>query len=230
MCESKPAESFSDFVTGSRHALENICEAAVGEQNEWRDQRMEFGGKPLQSVFTKDCIETGRDIDRGGARYNWVECSFVGLANLADSLHVIQKEVYETNRISLPEMKAILDTDYEGHEAVRQRWLNSLPKYGNDQEDVDRFIQETVDFCKRECAKHRILPDDSPFVPGAFCWIMHEQLGRVTGATPTAEKRVFRSRMVAVPRRDAKERVRRPRFSPPHRGTNHPWSAVRPIT
>jgi hypothetical protein len=26
------------------------------------------------------------DFDRGGARYNWVENSFVGLANLVDSL------------------------------------------------------------------------------------------------------------------------------------------------
>ncbi len=34
-------------------------------------------------------------------------------------------------------------------------------------------------------------PDDSPFVPGSFCWIMHEVLGRQTGATPDGRKAGF---------------------------------------
>ena len=32
-------------------------------------------------------------------------------------------------------------------------------------------------------------PDGSPYVPGAFVWIMHERLGGQTGATPDGRKR-----------------------------------------
>ena len=99
--------------------------------------RASSGGKPLQSVFTRDCIARGRDIDDGGARYNWVECSFVGLANLADSLHVIREEVFGGQRMSLAELKEMLDANFEGHEALRQRFLNGHPKYGNDRPEVD---------------------------------------------------------------------------------------------
>lgn len=36
-----------------------------------------------------------------------------------------------------------------------------------------------------------LVPDDSPYVPGAFAWIKHEQLGRETGATPDGRKAGF---------------------------------------
>jgi formate C-acetyltransferase len=36
-----------------------------------------------------------------------------------------------------------------------------------------------------------MLPDDSPFVPGAFCWVMHERLGSACGATPDGRRAGF---------------------------------------
>ena len=33
-----------------------------------------------------------------------------------------------------------------------------------------------------------MVPDDSPCVPGAFVWTMHERLGRETGATPDGRR------------------------------------------
>ena len=90
----QPAETFEAFLAAYRRRLSEHIRQAVDEQNHSRRVRQQFGGKPLQSVFTRDCIERGRDIDDGGARYNWAECSFVGLANLADSLYVLREEVF----------------------------------------------------------------------------------------------------------------------------------------
>jgi formate C-acetyltransferase len=47
---------------------------------------------------------------------------------------------------------------------------------------------EIVDHAVKECRKHKMGPDNSPYVPGTFVWIMHEQLGRQTGATPDGRK------------------------------------------
>ena len=146
--------------------------------------RQQYGGKPLQSLFTRDCLARGQDIDDGGARYNWVECSFVGLANLIDSLHVIREEIFSNRRMNLAAMNALLQSNFEGHEKERQHFLRGYPKYGNDCTQVDDLMQPIMDFISEECARQRIEPDGSPFVPGAFCWIMHEQLGRECGATP----------------------------------------------
>ena len=183
--------AFAGFVARYQERLSKAIEGGVRVENENRIARQRFGRKPLQSVFTRDCVARGRDIDDGGAAWNWVECSFVGMANLADSLHVIREEVYERKRMSLAELKAVLDADFTGHEDVRLRFLQKYPKYGNDCADVDGFVGRIAEFVKKECSKHRMYPDGSACVPGTFCWIMHEVLGRECGATPDGRRAGF---------------------------------------
>jgi len=180
----RPAETFEQFLASYRDRLARRVAEAIQANNADRRARQQSGGKPLQSVFTRDCIARGRDLDDGGARYNWVECSFVGLANLVDSLHVIHQEVYATGRLSLAELAGMLRDDFHGHERERLRFLNQQPKYGNDDPRVDGLMQEMLEAITSACSQARLEPDDSPFVPGAFCWIMHERLGRECGATP----------------------------------------------
>jgi formate C-acetyltransferase len=179
-----PASHFEDFLHAYQRRLAGQIKAAVDEQNRLRELRSLYGRKPLQSIFTRDCLTRGRDIDDGGARYNWVECSFVGLANLADSLYVVEQEVFTQHRLGMPEFRRMLDANFAGEEPTRQRFIHRYPKYGNGVPAVDRFVQRMVEFVRDECCKHHMRPDGSPFVPGTFCWIMHEQLGKDTGATP----------------------------------------------
>ena len=176
--------SYDSFISGYQKRVARAISKAVAEQNQCRVERKHHGRKPLQSVFTKDCLSRARDIDDGGARYNWVECSFVGLANLADSLYVIREEVYSQHCLTLKELKKTLDANFAGQETIRQRFMNKYPKYGNANPAVDGIVQEMTVFLRDECKRHHMQPDASPFVPGTFCWIMHEQLGKETGATP----------------------------------------------
>lgn len=188
---AQPAPDFSAFLERYRARLSREIAKAVDNENANRRMRWQHGGKPLQSVFTRDCIDRGQDIDRGGARYNWVECSFVGLANLADGLFVLNQEIFEQKRLSMSQLHAILAADFSGFEPERQRFLNRYPKYGNDHIEVDRLVGETVDFIRAECSRYAMEPDDSPYVPGAFCWVMHEVLGRQCGATPDGRRAGF---------------------------------------
>ena len=179
-----PPVTFTVFLDRYYRLLGDQIRTAVIEQNVARETRCRFMARPLQSALTRDCLARGLDIEQGGALYNWVECSFVGVANLADSLAVIQEEVFGASpRLSLSQLHELLKHGFAGQEAVRQRFLNKYPKYGNADVRVDRFVQQTMDFVSTECAKYRMRLN-APFVPGAFCWIMHERLGTQTGATP----------------------------------------------
>lgn len=180
-----PAATFADFLAAYLKRLgERILQDGVVAHNGQRELRRQHGGKPLQSVFTNDCIARGQDIDEGGARYNWVECSFVGLANLADSLAVVRAEVYEHHTLDFPLLARILADNFKDHEPRRQRFLNAHAKYGNADAGVDALVATVVEWIKTQCARHKMTPDNSHFVPGSFCWIMHEHLGRNCGATP----------------------------------------------
>jgi trans-4-hydroxy-L-proline dehydratase len=187
----EPAQDFEAFIDGYRRRLSAEIAHAVEVENQNRRQRRQHGGKPLQSIFTRDCLARGRDIDDGGARYNWVECSFVGLANLADSMFVLNEEVFEQKRLTMRALHQVLQANFEGYEGERQRFMHAYAKYGNDCQPVDRLVGEMVQFVQAECQRYRMLPDGSPYVAGAFCWVMHEMLGRECGATPDGRKAGF---------------------------------------
>lgn len=186
--DGQGAAGFEEFLQRYFMRLKAAIVAAVAEQNGYRETRARYGGKPLQSVFTGDCLGRGLDIDRGGARYNWVECSFVGLANLVDSLEVVRKEVYEHGRIGFGELHGLLASDFAGREIERKRFLSAHGKYGNNQPAVDGLMDRVVGEVKRVCADLKVQPGEAHFVPGAFCWIMHEMLGKDCGATPDGRR------------------------------------------
>ncbi len=161
-----------------------VAAAAAQLDRVWHD-RATRGCFPLASCFTDDCLARGLDFDRGGARYNWVENSFVGLANLADSLVAVRRLVYEDS-LTLAEFAAILRADYQGHELLRQRIANKLPKYGNDNDEADEVARRWAGYLIEMTEAQTIGPHR--YVPGFFCWIMHERLGSQTGATPDGRR------------------------------------------
>jgi formate C-acetyltransferase len=165
---AQTARTFSEFLACYGARLRDHVNRGAAEQNVLRQTRFDHGGKPLQSVFTRDCIERGRDIDDGGARYNWVECSFVGLANLTDSLHVIRKEVFEAKAMDFGELNRLLASDFAGEERIHSRFLFTHEKYGQGNEAIDALFGELVTFVVAECAGHKMLPNGAHCVPGAF--------------------------------------------------------------
>jgi formate C-acetyltransferase len=128
------------------------------------------------------------DIEEGGAEYNWVECSFVGLANLADSLNVIKNEVFKEKNFTLPQLCEMLKSDFKDCENIRQRFLNCHNKYGNACGDVDDLLPVITEFVAARCARQKVYTFDSAFIPGTFCWEMHQRLGAECGATPDGRK------------------------------------------
>ena len=154
------------------------------EQNKQRKLRAENSMNPLLSCFVNDCLALGTDIEKGGARYNWIMPSFVGMANLVDSVYALKKTVYEDHEYSIIEFKEILDRNFEGHEALRQRLLNDLPKYGNDMDEIDQYFGMFTSHIVSKCREFKGEFKSGDLIPSVFCWVMHERFGRQTGATP----------------------------------------------
>lgn len=160
----------------------------IGEhlENERATRRIRArdGIHPLLSCFVNDCLKNGKDIDRGGARYNWIMPSFVGIANLTDCMNAIKTVIFEKHEMTFAQLKALLDKNFEGAEDVRQRLLNGIEKYGNNDPETDAVFGKITSHISAECEKYHDPETGFNLVPSAFCWIMHEIFGRETGATP----------------------------------------------
>lgn len=176
-------EQFSAIVK-DRLAAE-VREAAASSDSIWKG-RAERGGFPLASCVIGDCLERGFDFDRGGARYNWVENSFVGLANLVDGLMAVKRLVFDSKKLSLLEFRDILKADFEGHEELRLEIINKMPRYGSDNAEADALAVEWAEFIQQTSMSNTV--GGSPYVPGFFCWIMHGEFGARTGATGDGRK------------------------------------------
>lgn len=140
---------------------------------------------PLLSSFISDCLETGKDITDGGARYNFSGVQGIGIANLSDSLHALKGLVFEQQRLSFDELLAVLKANFatpEG-EKVRARLINRFEKYGNDIDDVDNISAELLRHYCKEVEKYRN-PRGGIFTPGSYTVSAHVPLGAVVGATP----------------------------------------------
>ncbi|ENV9113600.1 formate C-acetyltransferase [Enterobacter hormaechei] len=140
---------------------------------------------PLLSSFISDCLESGKDITDGGARYNFSGVQGIGIANLSDSLHALKGLVFEQHRLSFDELLAVLKANFatpEG-EKVRARLINRFEKYGNDIDDVDNISAELLRHYCKEVEKYRN-PRGGQFTPGSYTVSAHVPLGAVVGATP----------------------------------------------
>lgn len=187
----KEYSTLDSLINAYFEKLDSIIKTNFEFQNQNRYVRTQTSINPLLSCFVNDCLKTGVDIDRGGAKYNWVMPSFVGMANLIDSLFAIKTLVFEEKKFSLCEFKAILENNFEDNEALRLYILNRIPKYGNDINDIDKYFGLISEHIVDECKKYSGFLSNSNLIPSVFCWIMHEHFGKNTCATPDGRKAGF---------------------------------------
>jgi formate C-acetyltransferase len=100
---------------------------------------------PFLSVLIDDCIRNGRDYNAGGARYNTTYIQGVGIGTLTDSLAAIRSAVFEEGRLTLGALVSALGKDFDGHEELRLRLVNRMPKYGNDDDRADALMQRAFE-------------------------------------------------------------------------------------
>lgn len=183
-------QSFEALWDRLQVAMERVAEAAH-QSALGRDAAAaaDPGGNLPASLVVADCIERCRGYTQGGARYNFCNWDIVGTANLVDSLAAIRQLVFEEQCLTLPELVAILEADWQGHEPLRQRVLRELPHFGNEDPGTDTLAARII------ATFDAIMKRRTPFRGG--CYIlgtlaggenMHIEFGRVTGATPDGRR------------------------------------------
>ncbi len=167
------------------------------EQVLYRYERRKYCLSPLLSCFVHDCLENGIDIEEGGARYNWIMPSFVGLSNAADGLFALDTLVFREKNVSIAALRTALDNNFIGHETLLAK-INALPKYGNDtvlSHDAfttpEGYVARIAARLSEICADQRVPYAGGRLIPSLFCWIMHDEFGKHTGATPDGRRAGF---------------------------------------
>lgn len=93
------------------------------------------------SGLIQDCLKRGKNAKEGGSVYDMVTGPETGITNVANSIAAIKKIVFEEKKLTPAELLNVLHTNFEGEtgENIRRMLLNKAPKFGNDDDYVDKI-------------------------------------------------------------------------------------------
>ena len=99
---------------------------------------------PFVSILSEGCVERARDICKG-AKYNNFGIHGTGIAVAVDSLAAVRELVFEKKLVTLPELVALLDTDFAGRPDILAA-AKAAPKMGNADPRVDDIAKRVIAF------------------------------------------------------------------------------------
>ncbi len=141
----------------------------------------------LSSCLVNDCLKAGKSVDEGGANYNFIMPTFLGLANLVDSIAAVETLVFDEKELTMGEFCRILMDDFTGSEALRKRIVNRLPHFGNDEPTTDGLMREVSEMIVRSC-EGIVNLFGARAIPGAYSYREHVTQGEKTPATPDGRR------------------------------------------
>lgn len=111
--------------------------------------------KGYASALVTDCVSRGKSLEEGGALYNSSGVFLVAMANGADSLEAIDYVVFKEKLMDVTAFNQVLLNNFEGNERLRNIILNKVPKYGNDNPEVDAYANRMIRAYNEEMVKYR---------------------------------------------------------------------------
>lgn len=140
------------------------------------------------SVFVRDCIERGRNMDCGGALLeNSVTTLSSGMVNVSNSFSVIKKLCYEDDICTLGEIKQAIHNNWQGYEALRKRAME-VEHWGNDNDFCDNiFVDFYNQYCKSVRSQNNYL--GKPYDPSMLAISTPVPFGKVCEAFPDGRYR-----------------------------------------
>jgi pyruvate formate-lyase/glycerol dehydratase family glycyl radical enzyme len=142
---------------------------------------------PLLSGTFIDCLIQGKDISRGGPKYNSTGCMGAFLANATDSLQAVKKLVFEEKSCTMDQLINVLKNDYEGSEKLRQYIIHRISKWGNNDDEADAIALRIVDFYTDK-VNHTPNNRGGWFQASMFTLDYKWTMGKLTGTLPDGRK------------------------------------------
>lgn len=167
--------------------FDNLCRHSIILTIEAQRLHRDMVPRPFLSSCIENCMDIGKDLSRGGAKYNiGPVITGIGLAVVANSLAAVKKLVFEDKVCTMETMIAALKANWEGFEDLRAQ-AKDCPKYGNDDDYVDDIAIEVANHFYKEIHQYKDI-FGSPFLTAFMGISNYIPMGRVLGATPCGRK------------------------------------------
>ncbi len=174
--------SFEDVWNAYRAQVSHFMGQMVGGMAVLDQAIAELVPSPFASAMIDGPMEKGVDLTRGGAVYNSTGVQLIGFSNVVDSLYAVKKAVFDDEVMSLGELAGHLAEDWDDAGDKRLHLLHRIPKYGNDNDEVDALAARILEHFCDEVLKHGNFRGGR-FWPGVFSVGFHIVMGAFAAAS-----------------------------------------------
>lgn len=103
----------------------------------------------FNSILMDDCLSRQKALLDGGVQILGGTNETYGNINASDALYAIKTLVYDQKKYTLKQLNQAALHNFEGYELLRKEIL-TLPKYGNDVEEVDTMANDLFEYVAKE--------------------------------------------------------------------------------
>lgn len=137
---------FSWYKKYLKHYIQKKMESLI---------EIEFEEDPLISLLSDSAFQREKDITRGGAVYNNLGLTSVGLGTVVNSLLNLKQLVFETKEYSLKELNEYRKSNYTNRKEVWKKLKQCNIGYGCDDMEVIHLVNNITELTKKEVQKYK---------------------------------------------------------------------------
>ena len=185
--EVEEMSSFDEFFEAYVSQQTFLIEKAIEYNNMLAEIHARYRPTPLLSALMDGCIARARDVNSGGATFNTSGVSNIGLADVADSMLIIKKLVFDEKRISFLELKEALDSNFENAPALQALVQNKVRLFGSG-DDAGVEMANLLAGRFHELYNSRRNYRDGKYTAGFWSMSQHVAYGFLSGALPSGRR------------------------------------------
>lgn len=136
-------KSFEEVYAGFEKELKREMSILLRKMDIYLEAFAKYKPSFLLSSMTHDCLDRGRTVNDGGARYPNYGGSGTGIPNVGDALYSIKKAVFDEKKYTGREILEALRANFQGYESMRA-YLRNLPKYGSGNTEATRMTDRVL--------------------------------------------------------------------------------------
>lgn len=139
--------SMDDVIEAYRQQVEFLVrDYRRGFEEDFEEERKTSMDKlRIEDCFIRGPVKNGVTWTEGGVKYHSIITQGCGLATVIDSLYAIEQICFVKKEMSVGQLAQILRKDYTGNEILAQIWRMKIGKFGNDDENVDKYAKIVTD-------------------------------------------------------------------------------------
>jgi len=183
--ELESFETFDDLMRAFKEQFTYYTKLNAEWMEAYTQVSNEIDPNPISSSLMVGGIKAGKNIAE--RKFSFEQTASIvpaGMINVVDSLAAIKKLVFDEKKITMKELKAALEANWQGdrYQEIRKMCL-AVPKYGNDDDYVDLIAKELYQFFADMVATIPTILGGT-VKPSGVSVSIHGPVGTMTGATP----------------------------------------------